>query len=55
MNLIVSEETGYVSIARSGKIYRNVSKERLANILKNFYRNKMEDKSFGIVKDIFNK
>ena len=55
LNLIVSEETGYVSIARSGKIYRNVSKERLANILKNFYRNKMEDKSFGIVKDIFNK
>ena len=33
LTLIVSEETGHVSIARSGKIYRDVSKERLANIL----------------------
>ena len=55
MTLIVSEETGHVSIARSGKIYRDVSKERLANILKNFYKNKTEDKTFGLVKDIFNK
>lgn len=55
LTLIVSEETGHVSIARSGKIYRDVSKERLANILKNFYKNKTEDKIFGLVKDIFNK
>ncbi|MGP1541406.1 diadenylate cyclase CdaA [Peptostreptococcus stomatis] len=55
LTLIVSEETGHVSIARSGKIYRDVSKERLANILKNFYKNKTEDKTFGLVKDIFNK
>ena len=53
--LIVSEETGHVSIARSGKIYRDVSKERLANILRNFYKNKTEDKTFSLVKDIFNK
>ena len=55
LTLIVSEETGHVSIARSGKIYRDVSKERLANILRNFYKNKTEDKTFSLVKDIFNK
>lgn len=53
--LIVSEETGHVSIARSGKIYRDVSKERLANILKNFYKNNSEEKCLGLVKDFFNK
>mgnify|MGYP003086839421 FL=1 len=53
--LIVSEETGHVSIARSGKIYRDVSKERLANILKNFYKNNSEEKGLSLVKDFFNK
>ncbi len=53
--LIVSEETGHVSIARAGKIYRDVSKERLANILKNFYKNNSEEKGLGLVKDIFSK
>lgn len=53
--LIVSEETGHVSIARAGKIYMDVSKERLANILKNFYKNNSEEKGLGLVKDIFNK
>ena len=53
--LIASEETGHVSIARAGKIYRDVSKERLANILKNFYKNNSEEKGLGLVKDIFNK
>lgn len=53
--LIVSEETGHVSIARAGKIYRDVSKERLANILKNFYKNNSEEKGLGLVKEIFNK
>ena len=55
LTLIVSEETGHVSIARSGKIYRDVSKERLANILKNFYKNNSEEKGLGLVKDFFNK
>jgi TIGR00159 family protein len=55
LTLIVSEETGHVSIARAGKIYRDVSKERLANILKNFYKNNSEEKGLGLVKDIFNK
>ena len=53
--LIVSEETGHVSIARAGKIYRDVSKDRLANILKNFYKNNSEEKGLGLVKDFFNK
>lgn len=53
--LIVSEETGHVSIARAGKIYRDVSKERLTNILKNFYKNNSEEKGFSLVKDIFSK
>ena len=53
--LIVSEETGHVSIARAGKIYRDVSKERLANILKNFYKNNSEEKGLGLVKEFFNK
>lgn len=55
LTLIVSEETGHVSIARAGKIYRDVSKERLANILKNFYKNNSEEKGLGLVKDFFNK
>ncbi|WAW14696.1 diadenylate cyclase CdaA [Peptostreptococcus equinus] len=42
LTLIVSEETGGVSIARSGKIYRDVTRERLYNILKNFYKTKSE-------------
>lgn len=32
--LTVSEETGAVSVARLGKLYRNLSKERLTNILR---------------------
>ena len=34
ITLIVSEETGEVSIAKSGKLYRDIAKERMANILK---------------------
>ena len=46
ISLIVSEETGDVSIAKSGKLYRNVSKERMTNILKNNLRIITEEKSF---------
>ena len=42
-SLVVSEETGSVSITRSGKIYRDVTRERLTNILKNFYKTKSEN------------
>lgn len=54
LTLIVSEETGAVSIARLGKIYRNVSRERLFNILKNFYKKKSENE-YGFFSDFFKK
>lgn len=43
LTLVVSEEIGSVSITRSGKIYRDVTRERLTNILKNFYKTKSEN------------
>lgn len=43
LTFVVSEETGSVSITRSGKIYRDVTRERLTNILKNFYKTKSEN------------
>ena len=47
ISLIVSEETGEVSIAKSGKLYRDIAKERMANILKkNLNKTTSEDKSF---------
>ena len=47
ITLIVSEETGEVSIAKSGKLYRDIAKERMANILKkNLNKTTTEDKSF---------
>ncbi len=46
ISLIVSEETGDVSIAKAGKLYRNISKERMTNILKNNLRIITEEKSF---------
>ncbi|MBC2577852.1 TIGR00159 family protein [Peptostreptococcus russellii] len=54
LTLIVSEETGGVSIARMGKIYRNVSRERLFNILNNFYKKKSETES-GFFSEFFKK
>ena len=46
ISLIVSEETGHVSIAKSGKLYRNISKERMINILRNNLKATAEEKSF---------
>lgn len=54
LTLIVSEETGGVSIARMGKIYRDVSRDRLFNIMKNFYKKKSENES-GFFRDFFKK
>ena len=54
LTLIVSEETGGVSIARMGKIYRDVSRDRLFNILKNFYKKKSENES-GFFSEFFKK
>ncbi|MGL5345890.1 MAG: diadenylate cyclase CdaA [Peptostreptococcaceae bacterium] len=46
ISLVVSEETGDVSIAKSGKLYRNISKERMTNILRSNLKIKTEEKSF---------
>ena len=46
ISLIVSEETGDVSIAKSGKIYRGVSKERMSNILRSNLKITTQEKSF---------
>lgn len=54
LTLIVSEETGGVSIARLGKIYRDVSRDRLFNILNNFYKKKSETES-GFFSEFFKK
>lgn len=54
LTLIVSEETGGVSIARSGKIYRDITRERLNNILKNFYRHKSQEGS-NFLKELIKK
>lgn len=34
ISLVVSEETGYISIAMKGKLYRDLNEERLKNMLK---------------------
>jgi len=44
--LIVSEETGGVSIAKSGKLYRNISKDRMTNILQKNSTESIYEKSF---------
>lgn len=46
ITLIVSEETGDVSIAKSGKLYRDISKERMENILRSNFKTREEEKSF---------
>lgn len=52
--VVVSEETGSVSIARHGKIYTGVSQERLVNILHNFYVRKETDEG-GLIKTLLGK
>lgn len=54
LTLIVSEETGAVSIAKSGKIYRNISRKRLGNILTSFYKRKLEN-NLSFFNDFFKK
>ncbi|MGL6105535.1 diadenylate cyclase CdaA [Romboutsia sp.] len=46
ISLIVSEETGDVSISKAGKLYRNISKERMSNILRSNLKITTEEKSF---------
>lgn len=46
ISLIVSEETGDVSIAKAGKLYRNISKERMTNILRSNLKVTVQEKAF---------
>ena len=46
LTIMVSEETGYVSIAQHGKFTRNLSKEECRQILINEFMNPTEEKNF---------
>ena len=46
ITLMVSEETGGVSIAKAGKLYRNISKDRMTNILRSNLKTNTVEKSF---------
>ncbi|HBG5345775.1 TPA: TIGR00159 family protein [Clostridioides difficile] len=46
ITLIVSEETGGVSIAKAGKLYRDISRERMTNILRSNLKTNTETRSF---------
>ncbi|GAA0864438.1 diadenylate cyclase CdaA [Paraclostridium tenue] len=50
LSLIVSEETGAVSIAKSGKLYRNMTKERLTNILRSNLKSSNQNQEKGFFK-----
>ncbi|WP_072889590.1 diadenylate cyclase CdaA [Tepidibacter formicigenes] len=45
ISIIVSEETGDISIAENGKLYRRVSREYIQKILKNNLKKQNENKS----------
>ncbi len=51
--LVVSEENGDISIAQSGRIIRQLSPERLENILKAFYRPTGLTRSVGLLERYF--
>ncbi len=44
ISIIVSEETGYISIAKNGKLYRDISKEYLKTILSKNLKHEGENK-----------
>ncbi len=46
ISLVVSEETGDVSIAKAGKLYRSISKERMINILRSNLKSSSQEKGF---------
>ena len=50
ISLIVSEETGDVSIAKAGKLYRNMTKERLTNILRSNLKSSNQNQEKGFFK-----
>ncbi|MEG1285264.1 MAG: diadenylate cyclase CdaA [Romboutsia sp.] len=46
ITLMVSEETGGVSIAKAGKLYRDISKDRMTNILRSNLKSNTVERSF---------
>jgi diadenylate cyclase len=46
--VVVSEETGSISIAHNGRMIRRLDSERLENILLAFYRPNEKDKQPGL-------
>jgi diadenylate cyclase len=46
--VVVSEETGSISIAHNGRMIRRLDSERLENILLAFYRPNEKDKQTGL-------
>lgn len=50
LSLVVSEETGAVSIAKSGKLYRNMTKERVTNILRSNLKSSSQNQEKGFFK-----
>ena len=48
MTIIVSEETGYVSLAVGGKLIRNIDKESLRSKLEYIRRKSIDVKSFKL-------
>lgn len=57
MVLIVSEETGIISKAENGRLYRRLSREEVANLLNNFYQpeEKKEQRPFRNLFDFTSK
>ena len=43
--IVVSEETGYVSVAQGGRLDRNISKEKLREYLEDIQNKKSESRS----------
>ncbi len=53
--VVVSEETGSMSIAHNGRMIRRLDSERLENILLAFYRPNENEKQRGLLRILFNR
>jgi diadenylate cyclase len=53
--VVVSEETGSMSIAHNGRMIRRLDSERLENILLAFYRPNEQEKQRGLLRILFNR
>ena len=53
--VVVSEESGSISIAHNGRMIRRLDSERLENILLAFYRPNEREKQQGLFKLIYNR